>query len=45
MSSWLFGTSAAPDTRTSIFEFTVKDISGNDLDLSTLRGKSAYLIV
>ena len=29
----------------SIFEFTVDDISGSPVDLSTMRGKKAYLVV
>lgn len=29
----------------SIFDFAVEDISGNTVELSSMRGKAAYLVV
>lgn len=42
---WLFPSAQIDERKASIFEFNVDDILGNSVDLSTLRGKSAYLIV
>ena len=43
LGSW-FEPAVKKGTR-SIFEYTVEDISGSPVDLSSMKGKKAYLVV
>lgn len=43
--SWFLNYPLIDSNKQSIFDFKVKDIKGSDFDMSSLRGKSAYLIV